>query len=46
MGKSGSDFLGETKEQRAFADRHESTRCVMLKATAGERNVAPMNWHW
>jgi hypothetical protein len=46
MGKSGSDFLSETKEQRAFADRHESTRCVMLKATAGERNVAPMNWHW
>jgi hypothetical protein len=37
---------GETKEQRAFADRHESTRCVILKATAGERNVAPMNWHW
>jgi hypothetical protein len=38
-GQSGSDFWGETKEKRAFEDRHESTkayidymrpRCVQL----------------
>ena len=38
-GQSGTDFLGETKEKRAFEDRHENTkayidymrpRCVQL----------------
>ena len=28
-GQSGSDFWGETKEKRAFKDRHENTRAYI-----------------
>jgi hypothetical protein len=30
-GQSGTDFWGETKEKRAFEDRHENTRAYIAK---------------